>query len=145
MNGKFEKEEKVMNEKVKEEVLKIIKDYGFKRSLKNFRNINSYYWNHISTHTDISEDFIREFQDKLDWDSISQYQNLSESFMEEFKHKLDWYLISTFQKMSKDFIIKFTDELEPLGLIQNKYIDKDLARKIKITINRNLLNGLDQN
>lgn len=134
-----------MNEKVKEEVLKIIKDCGYSCKLENFRNIGFCSWNVISIHVDLSEDFIREFQNEVDWDSISQYQNLSESFMEEFQHKLNWYLISTCQKMSEDFIIKFTGELEPLGLIQNKYIDKDLARKIKTTINRNLLRGLDQN
>ena len=44
--------------------------------------------------SNLSEDFIREFQDKVDWDCISKYQNLSEDFIREFQDKVDWQEIS---------------------------------------------------
>ena len=51
-------------------------------------------WQNISTHQTLSEDFIREFKDKVDWEGISYYQTLSESFIREFKDKVDWHWIS---------------------------------------------------
>ena len=36
----------------------------------------------------LSEDFIREFKDKVDWEFVSEYQELSGSFKEEFKKEL---------------------------------------------------------
>jgi hypothetical protein len=37
---------------------------------------------------DLSEDFIREFADKVDWTCISIYQDLSEEFRKEFQEFL---------------------------------------------------------
>ena len=37
----------------------------------------------------LSEDFIREFKEKVDWDNISQSQQLSEDFIKEFNLKID--------------------------------------------------------
>ena len=64
-------------------------------------------WVDISINQSLSEDFIREFQDKVDWDWISKYQNLSEDFIREFKDKVDWYYISKYQKVSNKFIEEF--------------------------------------
>jgi hypothetical protein len=36
----------------------------------------------------LSEDFIREFQDRVAWILISSYQRLSENFIEEFQDKI---------------------------------------------------------
>ena len=42
----------------------------------------------------LSENFIRELQDKVDWEDISRlFYHLSESFIIEFKHKLDLKVI----------------------------------------------------
>jgi hypothetical protein len=41
---------------------------------------------------ELSEDFIREFQDEVDWKCVSGYQNLSEKFIKEFRNNLDWIL-----------------------------------------------------
>jgi len=45
-------------------------------------------WIKISKHQNLSEDFIREFEDKVDWRWISMSQDLSEDFIREFKNKL---------------------------------------------------------
>jgi hypothetical protein len=55
----------------------------------------------------LSEDFIREIQDKVDWECISRQQKLSEEFIREFQNKVDWYYIRKYQKLSEDFIIEF--------------------------------------
>ena len=46
-------------------------------------------WNNIDFYRNkLSEDFIREFQDKVWWNYISEFQKLSEDFIREFKEKL---------------------------------------------------------
>ena len=42
----------------------------------------------------LSEEYIREFQDKVNWHMISCYQTLSEELIREFQDKVDWYYIS---------------------------------------------------
>ena len=67
-------------------------------------SINGIDWYYISEHKKLSEEFIREFQDKFDWESISINQKLSEDFIREFKDKIDWKVVSSHQKLSEDFI-----------------------------------------
>ena len=38
-------------------------------------------------HKKLSEEFIKEFQDKVYWEGISWYQKLSEEFKENYKIK----------------------------------------------------------
>ena len=47
-------------------------------------------WDNISFCQNLSEEFIREFQDKVNWDNISFYQTLSEDFIREFQDKVNW-------------------------------------------------------
>lgn len=52
-------------------------------------------WNRICREDEISEDFMREFQDYIDWSAISYYgADLSNDFIIEFKNKLDINLIA---------------------------------------------------
>ena len=69
-------------------------------------------WRLISTYQKLSESFIRKFQDKVDWHRISEWQDLSEDLIREFQDKVDWYWISIYQKLSEDFINEFTDRLD---------------------------------
>ena len=48
---------------------------------------NNLNWNYISDNYKLSENFIREFQDKVNWWCMLNYQNLSEKFKSEFKYK----------------------------------------------------------
>ena len=52
-------------------------------------------WVWISTYQHLSEDFIREFKDRVKWGFISIYQHLSEDFIREFKDRVKWGFIST--------------------------------------------------
>ena len=69
-------------------------------------------WVLISECQKLSEDFIREFRDRVDWWSISKYQKLSEDFIREFKARVDWECISWCQKLSEDFIREFQDRVD---------------------------------
>ena len=81
-------------------------------------------WNNISAYQKLSEDFIREFKDKLNRLCISKYQKLSEDFIREFKNKVHWIYISKYQKLSESFINEFKDKLN-LNLIEDNWIYKD--------------------
>ena len=65
-------------------------------------------WSFISQIVNLSEDFIHEFQDKVDWYDISESQKLSESFIREFQSKVCWDKIFKFQILSRDFVEEFT-------------------------------------
>jgi hypothetical protein len=62
--------------------------------LYNKDNINDIDWLDVSVNQELSENFMREFQDKVDWGIISAQQNLSEDFIREFQDKVDWDNIS---------------------------------------------------
>lgn len=44
-------------------------------------------WDEIGKHKYLSENLIREFQDKIDWDWVDITQKLPKEFIEEFKNK----------------------------------------------------------
>ena len=52
------------------------------------KNVN---WSSISYNYKLSENFIQEFQDKVNLYYILAWQKLSEKFKSEFKHKLNDY------------------------------------------------------
>jgi hypothetical protein len=68
-------------------------------------------WIYISAKQVLSEDFIREFQDKVNWLDISFYQTLSEGFIREFQDKVDWSGMSYKQRLSPSFIREFQDKV----------------------------------
>ena len=93
--------------------------------------ISCFQWYDISIHQNLSEDFIREFQDKVSWDCISKYQNLSESFIHEFQDKVDWNLISIYQKLSEDFIHEFQDKVDWLGISTYQKLSESFIREFQ--------------
>ena len=74
---------------------------------KPISEFTSIYWDNISRdkELELSEEFIREFQDKLYWPYISRYQKLSEDFISEFIDKVNMFYVSEYQNVSSDFII----------------------------------------
>ena len=50
-------------------------------------------WKEISKFQKLSEEFIKDHQDKVDWVHISQHQTLSEDFIREFQDKVNWSII----------------------------------------------------
>jgi len=89
------------------------------------------YWEYISNHEDLSEDFIREFKDYLNWEDISYYQTLSEDFIREFKDYVDWENISSYQILSEDFIREFKDRVNWLNIFYNRTLSDSFIREMK--------------
>jgi len=50
---------------------------------------NPYFWYRVSIYKKLSEEFIREYEDRVNWFCISVAQNLSEEFIREFKNRLN--------------------------------------------------------
>jgi hypothetical protein len=69
-------------------------------------------WGDVFRRQKLSEDFIREFKDKVGWNVIVQKQTLSDDFISDFQEHLPWDYISCYQKLSKDSIIKFQNKLD---------------------------------
>ncbi len=119
-----------MNDKVKKEVERLIKYYNLNCSIEEFKDkFNK--WGLLSRYYTLSEDFIREFKDKINWGIISIFQNLSESFMREFQNKINWHYISIFRKSSKNFIKEFKDELELEQMLKRGIITKEFYNHLK--------------
>lgn len=97
-----------MKDKVKQEVLKLIKDHDMKCSIEDFAA--KAYWDLISTRQDLSEDFIEEFQHDVDWQYISYYSKLSDDFIRRFKHRLFWNYACKAQSLSEDIILEFLND-----------------------------------
>ena len=89
-----------------EEIIRIFID-----KYKAHKKLSIIDWNKISQYQILSENFIREFKDKVNWERISQYQTLSEDFIREFKDKVDWDSISKCQKLSEEFIEEFKHKI----------------------------------
>ena len=64
------------------------------------------FWSDVSSHVELSEQFIREYADKINWEYISKYQKLSEQFIEEFKDEVHWENIIIKQSLNEQFIKK---------------------------------------
>ena len=88
-------------------------------------------WMAVSRHRGLSEDFIREFADKVDWYIVSRYQYLSEDFIREFKDRVDWACISVYQHLSEDFIREFVAEVYWDLISKYQQLSKDFIAEFK--------------
>ena len=88
-------------------------------------------WEYISKCQHLSEDFIREFKDYVDWDYISSYQHLSEDFIGEFKDRVNWTYISMYQHLSEDFIREFKDNVKWGWISHYQYLSEDFIREFE--------------
>ena len=70
------------------------------------------FWDWIAIHEELSEDDMREFQDKFNWRKLSDHQkHLTESFIREFSDRVHWDRISQRIQMSETFIEEFHDKV----------------------------------
>jgi hypothetical protein len=88
-------------------------------------------WDHVSRYQKLSENFIREFKGEVSWFYISEYQKLSENFIKEFKDRVYWDYISMFQKLSEDFIRKFKNRVEWDHISEYQNLSEDFIREFK--------------
>ena len=88
-------------------------------------------WRELSEHQFLSEDFIREFKDKVNWGCISHYQHLSEDFIREFKDEVTWGWVLISQRLSEDFIREFADRVTWVYLSMHQQLSEDFIREFK--------------
>jgi len=69
-------------------------------------------WHRVSFGQKLSEEFIREFHDRVRWRSIAGFQRVSEAFLREFHDRMDWSSVSMSQRLSEPFIREFADRLD---------------------------------
>ena len=110
-------------------------DLSDENFIREFQEKVDWYW--ISTHQKLSEDFIREFKDKVYWVWISQYQKLSEDFIREFQEKVDWYWISKYQKLSESFIREFQEKVDWYWISKFQKLSEEFIREFKLKIPEN--------
>ncbi len=89
-------------------------------------------WNNCEFYKNnqLSEDFIREFKNKVNWIYISAYKKLSEEFIKEFQDKVDWYFISKRQKLSESFIKEFQNKIDWKMFNENKNLSKEFKEEM---------------
>jgi len=108
------------NSKLSKEIIKKYKD-----------NDDDFEWEYISKYQKLSEEFIREFQDKVYWYGILTYQNLSEDFIREFKDKVSWYYLSINQKLSEEFIREFQDKVYWCWISKYQKLSEEFIREFQ--------------
>jgi hypothetical protein len=110
--------------------------------IKNVDSIVSLDWKEISYTQRLTENFIREFHDKVDWSAISDCQKLSENFIKEFQNRVNWGYISASQRLSEDFIIEFKDKVNWIDISEYQILSEDfiLDNLDKINFERILMN-----
>jgi len=114
----FEKSEKFIKDNLQQgdedviysqaEYLKVTEDFA--REFKDKLEIELF-----CICAELSEDFLREFKDEfdcVDWINISYLQELSEDFIREFQDKVNWTGITMCQDISEDFIREFQDKID---------------------------------
>ena len=98
-------------------------------------------WRNISNYQKLSEDFIRDHQDKVDWTNISHHQTLSEDFIREFQDKVNWAIICTYQKLSEDFIREFQDRVDWNEIKDAQKLSENFVKEFSLVIPKyNILN-----
>ena len=91
-------------------------------------------WNYISISQKLSEDFIKEFQDKLCWFYVSEYQKLSENFIREFQNEVYWDYISKYQKLSENFIREFQNEVSWCYICEHQKLSPEFIKEFDLVI-----------
>lgn len=91
-------------------------------------------WYKVFLELDLSEDFIREFQDKACWDvlcSRARKNQFADEFISEFENKLNWRLISIHHKLTEGFMEKYKDKLDWSSIVKNQKLSEEFIVRNK--------------
>ena len=85
--------------------------------------------------TRLPEDFLRKYADQLSWDgthgSISMRADLSESFVRDFQDRLNWTKVTMYRDNSSEFLDEFAERIEWRHLGHNKHLTDAQIRHYK--------------
>ena len=113
-------------------IMKQFKDIKKKIKWEQYYNPD-FDWDNWEFYADntLTEDFIREFKDKVDWEYISEFQKLSEDFIREFKDNVSWSFVSINQKLSENFIREFQDKVDWFLIYAYQTLSKEFKEEFK--------------
>ena len=97
----------------------------------NYNSLDDVNWHNISKCQKLSENFIREFQNKVYWYYIVKYQKLSENFIREFQNEVNWYYIVKCQKLSENFIREFQDKMDWIEISSKQILSENFIREFQ--------------
>lgn len=88
-------------------------------------------WGDISCYQILSEDFMREFKDKIEWGTVCANQQLSDNFIIEFKDRVEWDYICSYQKISEKVIDRCIEHINWEKIATYKKLDINFIKKYK--------------
>jgi hypothetical protein len=65
------------------------------------------------------------------WHMISSSSNISEEFIAEFRDKVVWTTIAWYHDLSENFLLNNLDRIYIIALDHNQYISDELKEKVK--------------
>jgi len=74
----------------------------FIKEFSDYFNYNQWYF--ITKNSELSEEFLEEFQDKICWVTVSSTYDLSQNFIDKFEHKIHWDMLSMLKELTEDFM-----------------------------------------
>ena len=77
-------------------------------------------WGEVSWSQTLSYSFIREFKDRVCWTGICGSHQLTEAFIEEFQEYVDWNTVAEYQTMSEQFVRRFHSRIDHMVYIAIK-------------------------
>ena len=89
------------------------------------------WWNYVIQNQQLSEDFIREFKDKMDMQCVGTQQILTEKFLEEMKGKVAFLTIARHHTLSEQFIKKYADRLDWVSVSRHQVLSEQFLEEYK--------------
>ena len=86
-------------------------------------------WDVISVYQTLSEQFMREFKNKVNWEGVSAHQELSDDFVLEFKDRLNWETLCRYRNLNSGLIDKCFDKVDWLKLECYQQLSEDILEK----------------
>lgn len=97
------------------------------------------FWMIISAMQELSEEFMREYADKIYWDNATTSQKMSEQFMIEYADKLNWDHLCRFgRNLSEQFIDQYADKVNWYYLFKYKKVNEKLITKYAYKFDENM-------
>lgn len=91
-------------------------------------------WNSISKRN-LTDDFIEEFQEKLNWDLLSQLHTLSRSFIKKYMNILNWKCVSMNKSLTDELIYIYKDKLDWRTISRYQNLSENLIDKYNHLLN----------
>ena len=100
-------------------------------------------WN-LLPDSDIKVELKEWWDDPIYWKCICKYRELSEDFIREYRNRVNWVYISLCQKLSEEFIMEFIDrKLNAYALLINSNKDT-YSEKLMTEINKRIVGELNK-